>query len=545
MSHAIADDITKLNELKYLAQGLPVYFKRLFLNDDDIVATGAAYILLNNGAIDDEDAPQILSLAQKSSQIRQIAFNFCMSTGRIKFAKQIVELAPNPTSDLIARHISATYRDDLETLLEIEKERYRQSCDLQYLERFVSAAEAAHGYQSAVPILVQATLIDPKNSNWPFQLGQHLYSANLPDLLDQLCTTFDEIEIYPNLSNLFRALLLNQRKEPDRALSMLKSIDTNKLPKGAQNLYLTTMASSLENLGEFERAYDTYAEMNSKLKTADYAAGGFIRHVSQSLRLEYDTRDNDDYDDGIVQLLGFPRSGTTLLENMLDCHPQIETFEEITSLASVRMMLNRRAETSTFIPREFIAEARETYVLDVMRQKKSDAKILLDKMPISTANARLFKFMFPNKRFIFSIRHPYDVVLSCFKQSFTPNLAMDSFTTFEDACATYDFVMNQWFTNFTIENPNVCYVRYDDLVTSMRPTMERVFSFLGTEWVDEVNEFAKKAEARQVKTPSYLKVRQGLSIGVQSSWKNYHFLFEKPEARVLDKWVNIFGYSTN
>lgn len=69
--------------------------------------------------------------------------------------------------------------------------------------------------------------------------------------------------------------------------------------------------------------------------------------------------------------------------------------------------------------------------------------------------------------------------------------------------------------------------------------------FVGAQWNEEVLNFAAQAEQRFAKTPSYQLVRKGLTIGVQSSWMNYQFLFEKPAARLLHKWVDQFGYDRN
>ena len=66
--------------------------------------------------------------------------------------------------------------------------------------------------------------------------------------------------------------------------------------------------------------------------------------------------------------------------------------------------------------------------------------------------------------------------------------------------------------------------------------------FLGAEWDQSILQFAKRADERKNKTPSYQKVRQGMSIGVQTSWRNYEFLFRKPYARKLDQRVKLFGY---
>ena len=66
--------------------------------------------------------------------------------------------------------------------------------------------------------------------------------------------------------------------------------------------------------------------------------------------------------------------------------------------------------------------------------------------------------------------------------------------------------------------------------------------FAGVEWADSVRDFAEQAGQRAARTPSYQKVRAGLSIGVQSSWQNYAFLFDGKDAAPLKRWVQHFGY---
>jgi hypothetical protein len=165
-------------------------------------------------------------------------------------------------------------------------------------------------------------------------------------------------------------------------------------------------------------------------------------------------------------------------------------------------------------------------------------------MPIRSADAPFLSKLFADKRYIFSIRHPFDVVLSAFKQRFKQNFAMEHFRRFDTSVRIYDFTMSQWFSVFSMDDPRVHYIRYDKLVTEFEPTVRGALDFLGVAWDDKVQDFAESAQKRSARTPSYLKVRQGLSIGVQSSWRNYDFLFTSKDAQPLHKWAKFFGYET-
>jgi hypothetical protein len=241
-------------------------------------------------------------------------------------------------------------------------------------------------------------------------------------------------------------------------------------------------------------------------------------------------------------MTGFPRSGTTLLENALGMHPLVETFEEIPSRESVEKFLRRqRPEAPTD---ELYLTARERYYDEIERRRhKPTARIFLDKMPMRSIEAGFMSKLFPDKRYIFSIRHPYDVVLSCFKQDFGRNIAMEHFRTLDGAARLYDYTMTQWFGVYGLDDPRVCYIRYDDLVTRFDASMRKALAFLGADWDDAVLGFAGAAETRAARTPSYQKVRQGLTLGVQTQWENYRFAFQSEAARALGKWVEFFGYS--
>jgi hypothetical protein len=247
-------------------------------------------------------------------------------------------------------------------------------------------------------------------------------------------------------------------------------------------------------------------------------------------------------------MTGFPRSGTTLLENVLAAHPAIETFEEIPALNAAidrieRVLVGKAPKPAR--PEELFLTARAKYYEEIdRRRRKADATVLIDKLPIRSADAVFLGKLFPDWRNLFSNRHPFHVALSCFKQRFASNPAMENFRTIAGTARAYDHAMTQWFSRFSLEDERVCYVRYDELVVDFETTARRVVGFLGLEWDEAMRDFAAAAEQRAARTPSYEKVRQGLTLGVQSSWRNYGFAFQSKEAAPLKKWADFFGYPT-
>jgi hypothetical protein len=304
-------------------------------------------------------------------------------------------------------------------------------------------------------------------------------------------------------------------------------------------------AEACEALAQYFDALKWYQELNRQDVPQGLDKRAYLATIERLARFDVpalspDTRRSD------FMMLGFPRSGTTLLEQALAAHPEIETFEEIPSVTRMVLFIERLLQEPIAEEeqrRGAFEQARRRYYDEIDRRKaKAGARVFVDKLPIRTAWIEVLEKLFPDKRYIFSIRHPYDVVLSCFKQSFTPNAAMENFRTLEDSCAFYDRVMSIWFKVFAEENDRVLYVRYDELVNEFEPEVMRVLAFLGVDWSDDVLRFAELSEQRGAATPSYGKVRSGLGIGIQSSWKNYRFVFDTSHGAKLHKWVDRFGY---
>ena len=334
-----------------------------------------------------------------------------------------------------------------------------------------------------------------------------------------------------------------QTGEAGAALAILATIRERAPLKEVQAFIEGLRAQASEALGNYQEAYRQYVGMNQINRAPDIDPEWLIQSVASTEARDIGPLPPDPHTDDFM-MLGFPRSGTTLLENALAAHPKIETLEEIPAFNPVVAFVNSTDPSED--PASVGLAARRLYYERVAQDRfKHDASIVVDKMPVRSVYANLLKKLFPEKRYIFSVRDPRDVVLSCFKQDFLPNPSMEHFRTFAGACRLYDFAMSRWFAHFTLDDHDVCYVRYERLVTDFESELRRTLDFLGAEWDPAVLTFAESAGRRAATTPSYQKVRQGLSLGVQSSWRNYKFLFDGRDARPLDKWIGFFGIRTH
>lgn len=252
--------------------------------------------------------------------------------------------------------------------------------------------------------------------------------------------------------------------------------------------------------------------------------------------------------DSPIFLLGFPRSGTTLLEQVLDSHPALQSLEEkptvqVVAAAYAKLTQGRKSPLASLTPSE-IEGLRETYWSEVARYvERRPGTILIDKMPLSTVHAPLLWRVFPNTKFIFSVRHPCDVCLSCLMQNFGINEAMASFFTIEDTVHLYTEVMSLWQRYTTALPLRYHCVRYEDLVANLEHEARATLGFLEVEWDERVLDHTEHARRRgTINTASYHQVTQPIYQDAKYRWKRYSNEFE-PYMDALRPFIKYFGYA--
>lgn len=246
-----------------------------------------------------------------------------------------------------------------------------------------------------------------------------------------------------------------------------------------------------------------------------------------------------------VFLLGFPRSGTTLLETVLAGHPEVVSLEEKDSLAQAAgafVTSNEGLARLTSISPDEAQTQREAYWSAVRKfGVEPQGKVFIDKMPLATVLLPLISQLFPNARILFAVRDPRDVVLSCFRRRFGMNAAMYELLTLDGAAAYYDAVMRLADLYRAILPIPLHDVRHERLLEDFEGTARAVCDFVGLDWTPAMADIAATARARGITTPSAAQLAAGLNRDGQGAWRRY----EKQMASVLpvlEPWVNRFGY---
>ncbi|MFO1187759.1 MAG: sulfotransferase, partial [Alphaproteobacteria bacterium] len=218
-----------------------------------------------------------------------------------------------------------------------------------------------------------------------------------------------------------------------------------------------------------------------------------------------------------VFLVGFPRSGTTLLEQALGAHPEIATLSETDSLLEVAgdLLQDRKALGEFARAPESVLDARRVLywrrALGIVPHV--DGKILIDKMPLNSTLLCVVAKLFPTAKILFSLRDPRDVVFSCFRQRFEINKAMYEFLTLDGTARLYDSVMRLAETYRAKLSLAIRDTRYEDLVKDFDGHMRGICDFLGVRWNTGILDISGLARARTIKTPSGEQISKGLFDG--------------------------------
>jgi len=333
---------------------------------------------------------------------------------------------------------------------------------------------------------------------------------------------------------------------------------------------LFPLAHSLDALGRFQEAWTTLREAHASqleaLRRADPSialTGTPPMHITQFGCKADDVsqwRDNPPrVEDSPVFVVAFPRSGTTLLEIALDAHPLLQSMDE---QPFIQDALQEISALSVDYPAA-LAGLTKSQLSDLRARywRRASAKValqsgmrLVDKNPLNILRLPVIRRLFPNSPILLCLRHPCDVMLSCFMQVFrAPDFALLC-NSLPSIARGYERTMDFWVRQAEILKPDVHELKYESLVTNFESELRQIMAFLGLPWDDRVLRPGDHArEKGYISTPSYSQVVQPVSNKSVGRWRNYEFAFNPllPMLQVpLERWgyaavVAVDGVSPN
>ena len=246
-----------------------------------------------------------------------------------------------------------------------------------------------------------------------------------------------------------------------------------------------------------------------------------------------------------VFLAGFPRSGTTLLEQVLAGHPDVVALEEAPTFADAYaefMTGDAGLERLARLSEQDQATWRARYWATVRREGAEPAgKVFLDKAPAGTIYLPLIAKLFPDAKVLFAVRDPRDVVLSCFRNNFQLNAMTYAFTDLGQTAACYDACMSMAGVYRRVLPLHLREVRHETLVENFEGELAGIAAFLGIGVTPGMADVAGTAASRVVRTPSAAQVRAGLNRKGLARWRAYEAELASVMP-VLTPWAVRFGY---
>ena len=360
-----------------------------------------------------------------------------------------------------------------------------------------------------------------------------------------------------------RAVVIAARCErrlgrPEDGLARLQAFEPDRLEDEARAYLSFEMAAILDRLGDYPRAFDGYTAAN-RLNARSAHARRVDREAYPRLIERLQGRFTQDWVKSWtpsvpdetpppVFLIGFPRSGTTLLDQILNAHPALHTMEEKPALDVAKKTVERLPggypDALAAMTTEDVDSLRRVYFAEVARFMGGAPRgILVDKMPLNTIEAGLIHRLFPRAKILLALRHPCDVVLSGFMQAFKPNAAMVHFGDLADTARFYASVMGLWRRYAEVLPLDVLTTRYEDLVADFEAETRRILTFLELPWDDSVLAYAERAKSRAIATPSYHQVVQPIYARSVGRWRNYREQMADV-LPLLRPFVDAFGYQT-
>jgi tetratricopeptide (TPR) repeat protein len=403
--------------------------------------------------------------------------------------------------------------------------------------------------EEALESLEEALRIDPDHAPALVALASLHERQNRLQEFAQAIARLDELD--PALAELalLKARLAYREGDFRRALELAREAPEVADPGSRAQL----MGQISDRIGDAAAAFEAFTEMNRDSGIAPNVATArseaYRRLVARRMNLatrkwvrswKRVSQPTDQRDP--IFLVGFPRSGTTLLDTLLMGHPALRVAEEKPMLESVIRSIGGYARIPQLDEAE-LSTLRNLYFAEAAAHVPDlGDRLLVDKQPFAMIETPLIHRLFPNARILFTQRHPCDVVLSCFITRFAPQGGLTNFLTLKGGARLYDETMRFWQQCRTILPLIVHSVRYERLVEDAESEMRALLAFLGLDWKESVLDSHSTAKERRfINTPSYSQVVEPVYDRSVGRWIRY-----RREMRsvlpILGPWAKQMGY---
>lgn len=442
----------------------------------------------------------------------------------------------------------------------------RKAIDLDnnYPEPYIKLAKLETGinnFDVAIALLEKAYSIRPNDINMLLDLTYALRQINRHD--DALFYAKKMVRIQPDIPEPHQTLariLIEQGKTDQATTSLEKAIKLNEtagsayldlssikkfspndhpliqsiednlqlsMPAQQRSLIHFSLGKIYDDCKDTERAFEHYRKGNLLRKpAADHQTEQKIfRETKKSYTKDFIQKMKvvENPSELPVFVIGMPRSGSTLIEQIISSHPEGAGAGELLEIDNIdKSIVTRDIKNSysTELNKNLTTENINKYTasyLDALRKNKIDARRIVDKMPDNFLHLGLINILFPNATIIHSIRNPLDTCLSCYFQPFLFHPWSYDLDWIANRYRFYRQAMNHWEKN--LPEGKIIDIHYEQLVKDNETKTRELIAKCGLEWSNKCLEFYK--EKRAINTASLWQARQPIYTSSSKRWHHY------------------------
>ena len=353
----------------------------------------------------------------------------------------------------------------------------------------------------------------------------------------------------------YEALVLFRQEDYEHIEKLIAKINIDKLNEERKLDFLKLKADWDHYKKNFDIAFETYKVINDLVKDTDeYKKQQAEKFFNEQKKISFqvESLQKKSLYKKTVQatwlqptfIVGFPRSGTTLLDTILRSHSKIDVMEEKLMIPEMKKKLGflnvseieKINTTAARIASNFYFEELEKHI------EIDKNSIIIDKLPLNILELPLINQIFPQAKVILVLRHPLDCILSCWMQNFKMNPAMANMVNLDRIVDLYCTAMEILSLSQKRYALNIYQIRYEDLVSNFEKEISGILTFLDLKWEDGLKNYQKTAIARgKINTPSYSQVVKPIYKTASYRWKNYEKYLSTYKKK-LDPWLNKYKY---
>ncbi|MDH5723074.1 MAG: sulfotransferase [Alphaproteobacteria bacterium] len=427
-------------------------------------------------------------------------------------------------------NLCMAYTDAAQFEKAIEYGRKGLELEPTYLELYYAVALAYRGQgklSEGLEYLEQALAYDESNVRTLINYGALLFEQGTKDKAQEIFETI--IKLVPENASAHRMLsLIESYKKGHPHISQMENLIVNtSLGLQAKSEMHFALGKAYESAKDYGESYKNYKEANALYRQSlNYSIEKereLFENIKRVFTVEYIDKNKLSAQQGKVPIfiLGMPRSGTSLIEQILASHPDVYGAGELKDLGAIQfhdfeITLNNYVDVYSNMKTSDFQVMSRTYIrkLDSLT---ADHIYVTDKMPMNFRFIGLIACLFPEAKIVHCIRDPRDTCLSIFKTFFTGSLpyAYDEYEIAE-YYKLYENLMRYW---HEVLPEKIYDLSYEGLINSPENSIRELLEYCDLEWSDACLDFHKTK--RSVTTASAMQVKQPLYKTALGYWQKY------------------------